>query len=352
MVRHGSGPERAIRTGVGPVPVRRPKVRDPGAGEPARLASAIPPRRARRTRSLDALLPVPCPHGVSTGDFQEALAALLGRDAPNLSPSVIGRLKTDWEAEHERWRQRDLSARRTVHVWADGVHLQARMGEADGPNAAERMLVLIGATPEGKKELVGFQAGVRESARDAGASCSSSSRPAAWPPRPRSPRATAPWASGGRSKRCSPAPVTNAAGRKAANVLDKVPRSVQPGMKAALREADVVHAPREGGPRLVPAPCGYRLLEPAVGARPRAASRSDRIGHVFAEGGVGLAELISVRAPSIARAEPAALDKRMWRWSCDDGHRHLMLSPHHLSAVLHPTGDPSWPSHRPQTTAS
>ena len=238
MVRHGSGPERAIRTGVGPVPVRRPKVRDPGAGEPARLASAIPPRRARRTRSLDALLPVPCPHGVSTGDFQEALAALLGRDAPNLSPSVIGRLKTDWEAEHERWRQRDLSARRTVHVWADGVHLQARMGEADGPNAAERMLVLIGAHARGQeKELVGFQAGVRESARDAGASCSSSSRPAAWPPRPRSPRATAPWASGGRSKRCSPAPVTNAAGRKAANVLDKVPRSVQPGMKAALREA-------------------------------------------------------------------------------------------------------------------
>ena len=160
---------------MGPVPARRPKVRDrdPGAGEPARLASATPPRRARRTRSLDALLPVPCPRGVSTGDFQEAFGALLGRGAPNLSPSVIGRLRDPGRDEHDRWQGRDLSARRTVHVWADGVHLQARMGEAGGPNAAERMLVLIGATPEGKKELVGFQAGVRESARDAGASCSS-----------------------------------------------------------------------------------------------------------------------------------------------------------------------------------
>ncbi len=86
-MRHGSGPERAIQTGVGPVPVRRLKVRDrdPGESEPVRFISAILPRWARRTRSLDALLPVLYLRGVSTGDFQEALAALLGRDAPNLS---------------------------------------------------------------------------------------------------------------------------------------------------------------------------------------------------------------------------------------------------------------------------
>ena len=98
VVRHGAGPERVIQTGVGPVPVRRPKVRDrdPDAGERARFSSAILPRWARRTRSLDALLPVLYLRGVSTGDFGEALGALLGRDAPNLSPSVIGRLKETW----------------------------------------------------------------------------------------------------------------------------------------------------------------------------------------------------------------------------------------------------------------
>jgi len=92
------------------------------------------------------------------GDFQEALGALLGKDAPNLSPSVIARLRGEWEADYARWQRRDLSARRYVYVWADGVYLQARMEPQ-----AECMLVLIGATPEGKKELLGFQVGVRES---------------------------------------------------------------------------------------------------------------------------------------------------------------------------------------------
>ena len=125
-----------------------------------RFSSAILPRWARRTRSLDALLPVLYLRGVSTGDFQEALAALLGKDAPNLSPSVIARLTAEWQAEYERWQRRDLSARRYVYVWADGVYLQARMEDQ-----AECMLVLIGATPEGRKELVGFQVGIRESAQ-------------------------------------------------------------------------------------------------------------------------------------------------------------------------------------------
>jgi putative transposase len=163
FVRHGHGPERTLQTGIGSVVVQRVKVRDRAPAESekrVRFTSQILPRWARRTRSLDALLPVLYLRGVSTGDFQEALAALLGKEAPNLSPSVVARLKSDWQGEYERWQQRDLSARRYVYIWADGVYLQARMEPQ-----AECMLVIIGATPEGKKELVGFQVGARESAQ-------------------------------------------------------------------------------------------------------------------------------------------------------------------------------------------
>ena len=172
VVRHGHGPERLVQTGIGPVEVQRVKLRDRGAGQAGadriRFTSAILPRWARRTRSveprgspdLDALLPVLYLRGVSMGDFQDALGALLGKDAPNLSPSVIARLRDEWQADYARWERRDLSARRYVYVWADGVYLQARMEPQ-----AECMLVLIGATPEGKKELLGFQVGVRESAQ-------------------------------------------------------------------------------------------------------------------------------------------------------------------------------------------
>ena len=161
VVRHGYGPSRTIQTGIGPVAVARAKVRDRGAasaGERIRFSSALLPLWARRTKSLDALLPVLYLRGLSTGDFQEALTALLGRDAPNLSPAVLSRLTAEWQNEYARWQQRDLSARRYVYLWADGVYLQARMEDH-----SECMLVLIGATPEGRKELIGFQVGVRES---------------------------------------------------------------------------------------------------------------------------------------------------------------------------------------------
>ena len=92
------------------------------------------------------------------GDFQEALSAIMGPDAPNLSPGVISRLSSGWQAQYDAWTGRDLSARNYVYIWADGVYLQARMEEN-----AECMLVIIGATPEGKKELIGFQFGLRES---------------------------------------------------------------------------------------------------------------------------------------------------------------------------------------------
>ena len=164
VVHHGTGPERNIQTGIGPIPVQRHKVRDRATDaspeDKIRFSSRILPKWARRSPSLDALLPVLYLRGVSTGDFQEALSALVGPDAPNLSPGAVSRLTGEWQAEHDRWQRRDLSARRYVYVWADGVYLQARMEPQ-----AECMLVMIGATPEGKKELLGFQVGVRESAQ-------------------------------------------------------------------------------------------------------------------------------------------------------------------------------------------
>jgi transposase-like protein len=127
VVRHGHGPERLVQTGIGPVAVQRVKPRDRAAGEAGaeriRFTSAILPRWARRTRSLGALLPVLYLRGVSMGDFQEALGALLGKEAPNLSPSVVARLRDEWQADYTRWQQRDLSARRYVYVWADGIYL-------------------------------------------------------------------------------------------------------------------------------------------------------------------------------------------------------------------------------------
>ena len=164
VVRHGAGPERVIQTGIGPIEVRRQKVRDRATdltGEAKiRFTSNILPKWARRSKSLDALLPALYLRGISTGDFQEALSAILGADAPNLTPGVVSRLTSGWQEEYDRWQGRDLSARRYVYIWADGVYLQARMEPE-----AECILVIIGATPEGRKELLGFHVGVRESAQ-------------------------------------------------------------------------------------------------------------------------------------------------------------------------------------------
>ena len=234
VVRHGHGPERAIQTGVGPVEVRRAKVRDRGkvgAAEKIRFTSSILPKWARRTRSLDALLPILYLRGVSTGAFQEALSALLGKDAPNLSAGVITRLTAEWQADYATWQKRVLSARRYVYVWADGVYLQARM-EA----AAECMLVLIGATPEGKKELVGFQTGVRESAQSWRELLVDVKRRGLEiaPDLAVGDGALGFWKAieevfpGTRHQRCWV--------HKTANVLNKVPLSVQLNMKADLRE--------------------------------------------------------------------------------------------------------------------
>jgi transposase-like protein len=160
LVRHGRLPEREIMTGIGPVAVRAPRVRDRvGQGEARiRFTSAMLPRYARRSKSLEVLIPILYLKGLSTGDFADALAALLGPDAGGLSASTVARLKDAWADEHARWCKRDLSARRYVYFWADGIHVQARL-EDD----AQCLLVIIGATPEGQKELVGLIDGMRES---------------------------------------------------------------------------------------------------------------------------------------------------------------------------------------------
>src|SRR5271154_2252573 len=162
LVRHGHLPERKIVTGIGPVAVRCPRVRDRGGegSDRIRFSSAILPPYARRSKSLEVLIPILYLKGVSTGDFDEALVALLGKDAGGLSASTIGRLKDAWSEEHVRWSRRDLSAKRYVYFWADGIHVQARL-EDD----AQCLLVIIGATPEGHKELVGLTDGVRENAQ-------------------------------------------------------------------------------------------------------------------------------------------------------------------------------------------
>ena len=162
VVRHGHLPEREIMTGIGPVAVRCPRVRDRvGEGsERIRFSSAILPPYARRSKSLGVLIPILYLKGISTGDFEEALIALLGKDAGGLSATTVGRLKEAWSQEHVRWSKRDLSAKRYVYFWVDGIHVQARLEDA-----AQCLLVIIGATPEGKKELVGLIDGVRESAQ-------------------------------------------------------------------------------------------------------------------------------------------------------------------------------------------
>jgi putative transposase len=162
IVRHGHLPERSIQTGIGSVRVRQPRVRDRvGDNAPKiRFSPSILPKHARRTKSLEAVLPILYLKGISSGSFQDALSALLGPDAPNLSSDTILRLRKSWDEELTQWRARDLSARRYVYIWADGIYFQARMEEA-----SQCMLVIIGATPEGKKELIGFSSGYRESAQ-------------------------------------------------------------------------------------------------------------------------------------------------------------------------------------------
>ena len=244
VVRHGHLPEREVMTGIGPVGVRQPRVRDreAAADDPGRIRFSptislrmrsirLLPATMRRSKSIETPLPMLYLKGVSTGDFSEALAALLGKDAGGLSASAIGRLKDGWLDDHAAWAKRDLSAKRYIYVWADGIHLQARLEDEK-----QCILVIIGATPEGKKELVGFTDGARESAHDwrallldlKGRGLSTQ------PELMVADGALGFWKAAGevwpkaRGQRCWV--------HKTANVLNKLPKSHQPKAKRALQE--------------------------------------------------------------------------------------------------------------------
>ncbi len=156
-VRNGYLPAREVQTGIGAVPVQVPRVRD-RRGQGIRFHSSILPPYMRRSRSIEELLPWLYLKGVSTGDFAEALQALLGPHAPGLSASTISRLKESWQDELKAWQGRDLSEKHYVYFWVDGVYFEARLEEDK-----QCMLVIIGADVTGKKELVGLWDGYRES---------------------------------------------------------------------------------------------------------------------------------------------------------------------------------------------
>ncbi len=155
VVRNGYLPERELASGIGPLPVKKPRVRDRSGKES--FSSRILPSFMRRVPSVDALIPALYLKGVSTNDFSEALTAILGPNATGLSPSNIVRLKEGWKQDFENWEKRDLTGKRYVYVWADGIYFNVRL-DKDRPC----ILVLMGATKEGKKELIAVWDGHRE----------------------------------------------------------------------------------------------------------------------------------------------------------------------------------------------
>jgi transposase-like protein len=159
IVRNGYLPERMIQSGIGSVPVQAPRARDrqPYAPERIRFSSAILPTYLRRTKSIEELIPWLYLKGISTGDFSEAMASLLGKDAPGLSPATVSRLKSVWLLDYANWQKRDLSRKQYVYFWVDGIYCNVRMDDK------QCILVIIGATENGTKELVALEGGFRES---------------------------------------------------------------------------------------------------------------------------------------------------------------------------------------------
>ena len=164
VARNGHLPQRSIQTGLGAIEVRRPRVNDRRTdreGHRLRFTSKILPPYLRRTKSIDELIPWLYLRGISTGDFSQALEALLGPQAKGLSPTNIVRLKDSWQQEWKAWSQRSLAGKRYVYFWADGVYFNIRL--ADEGNQRQCILVLMGATADGTKELIAISEGYRES---------------------------------------------------------------------------------------------------------------------------------------------------------------------------------------------
>ena len=162
LVRNGYLPQREFQTGIGGIPVRIPRVRDRGSGQESEemicFRSRLVPPYLRRSKSLEELLPLLYLKGISTGDFTDALGALLSPDAPGLSANTISRLKQQWVQDYQQWHKRDLSQKRYLYVWADGVYCNCRFEDA-----RVCLLVLIGARADGKKELIAVEDRYRES---------------------------------------------------------------------------------------------------------------------------------------------------------------------------------------------
>lgn len=229
VVRNGYLPERTVQTGIGDVSVQVPKVRDRSGGG-ARFNSSLLPPYLKRARSIEELIPWLYLKGISTGDYQEALAALLGDQAKGLSANTVSRLKKQWEDEHTEWRQRDLSDRRYVYWWADGVYSNVRMDDR------LCLLVIIGVTEQGRKELVAVEDGFRESA-DSWKTLLTGLRERGLATAPK--LAVGDGAMGFWAALSKIYPETDHQRcwvHKTANVLNKLPKSLQPKVKADLHD--------------------------------------------------------------------------------------------------------------------
>jgi transposase-like protein len=229
VVRNGYLPERTVQTGIGDVSVQVPKVRDRSGGG-ARFNSSLLPPYLKRARSIEELIPWLYLKGISTGDYQEALAALLGDQAKGLSANTVSRLKKQWEDEHTEWRKRDLADRHYVYWWADGVYSNVRMGDR------LCLLVIIGVTEQGRKELVAVEDGFRESAASWETLLTGlRERGLAQAPK----LAVGDGAMGFWAALSKIYPETDHQRcwvHKTANVLNKLPKSVQPKVKADLHD--------------------------------------------------------------------------------------------------------------------
>ena len=253
VVRNGHLPERRIQTGLGDIPVKVPKVRD-RTGSGIKFNSKLVPPYLKRTKNIEELIPWLYLRGISTGDMQPALESLLGKEAKGLSANSVSRLKQQWEAEYEQWRKRDLSKRRYVYVWADGVYSKVRMDDK------LCLLVVIGVDDTGRKEVLTVVDGYRESeaswlevltqlqsqgmtiapelAIGDGALGFWNAVTKFWPTT--------------RHQRCWV--------HKTANILNKVPKSVQPRMKESLQDIWMAETRDE-------AYKAFRLFEQRYGAK-------------------------------------------------------------------------------------
>ena len=158
VVRNGHLPERELVTGIGPLRIRQPRVDDRGLAQEQRFSSQILPRYLRRVASVDNLIPILYLKGISSGDMSEALESILGPGAAGLSATNIVRLKALWEQDYQAWKARDLELKRYVYFWVDGIHFNVRLDE-------ERscILVVMGANESGRKELLAVSDGYAES---------------------------------------------------------------------------------------------------------------------------------------------------------------------------------------------